>query len=95
MRLFLYDIVTACNKRRPGSGCSAIDGINRMNAILGASESCIAVQPSDMCVALAVLEATVRVTGPRGEREIPFGEFHRLPGRHERRSATPISMSTN
>src|SRR5205823_1940775 len=62
-----------------GSGCSAIDGHNRMNAILGASESCIAVHPSDMCVALAVLEAKIHVTGPRGNRVVAFADFHRLP----------------
>ncbi|HEY5965322.1 MAG TPA: xanthine dehydrogenase family protein subunit M [Xanthobacteraceae bacterium] len=77
---YFYDIATPCNKRQPGSGCSAIGGLNRMNAILGTSDACIAVHPSDMCVALAVLEAKVRVTGPRGEREIPFADFHRLPG---------------
>ena len=77
---YFYDVVTPCNKRAPGSGCSAIGGLNRMNAILGTSESCIAVHPSDMCVALAVLEATVRVTGPRGERVIALADFHRLPG---------------
>jgi xanthine dehydrogenase YagS FAD-binding subunit len=78
--LYFYDSTTACNKRDPGSGCSALDGFNRMNAILGWRESCIAVHPSDMCVALAALEAIVHVTGPRGDRTIPFGEFHRLPG---------------
>jgi xanthine dehydrogenase YagS FAD-binding subunit len=78
--LYFYDTATPCNKREPGSGCSAIDGINRMHAILGASEHCIATHPSDMCVALAVLDARVRVTGPDGERVIPFSEFHRLPG---------------
>lgn len=77
---YFYDIATPCNKREPSSGCSAIDGLNRMNAILGTSETCIAVHPSDMCVALAVLEARVRVTGPRGERVIAFSDFHRLPG---------------
>ena len=77
---YFYDIVTPCNKREPGSGCSAVGGLNRMNAILGTSDACIAVHPSDMCVALAVLEATVRVTGPRGEREVPLADFHRLPG---------------
>ncbi len=77
---YFYDIATPCNKRQPGSGCSAIGGLNRMNAILGTSESCIAVHPSDMCVALAVLEATVHVTGPRGERAIALSAFHRLPG---------------
>ena len=77
---YFYDIATPCNKREPGSGCSAIDGINRINAILGTSESCIATHPSDMCVALAALEAKVHVTGPAGERVIPFADFHRLPG---------------
>jgi xanthine dehydrogenase YagS FAD-binding subunit len=77
---YFYDVTTACNKREQGSGCSARNGVNRMNAILGTSEACIAVHPSDMCVALAVLEAKVHVAGPRGEREIAFAEFHRLPG---------------
>lgn len=69
-----------CNKRKPGSGCAAIGGFNRIHAIVGASEHCIATHPSDMCVALAALEARVRVRGKRGERTIPFAEFHRLPG---------------
>jgi xanthine dehydrogenase YagS FAD-binding subunit len=77
---YFYDIVTPCNKREPGSGCSAIGGINRIHAILGASEDCIATHPSDMCVALAALDAKVRVTGPAGERTIKFADFHRLPG---------------
>jgi len=77
---YFYDITTACNKRNPGSGCAAIDGHNRMNAILGTSEACIAVHPSDMCVALAVLEAKVHVTSPGGERAIALADFHRLPG---------------
>ncbi len=77
---YFYDTVTPCNKREPGSGCSAIGGINRIHAILGASEACIATHPSDMCVALAALDAKVRVTGPAGERVIAFGDFHRLPG---------------
>jgi xanthine dehydrogenase YagS FAD-binding subunit len=77
---YFYDTATPCNKRDPGSGCSAIDGINRINAILGTSEACIATHPSDMCVALAALEATVHVTGPAGERTIAFADFHRLPG---------------
>ncbi|MBZ6077451.1 FAD binding domain-containing protein [Microvirga puerhi] len=77
---YFYDTVTPCNKREPGSGCSAIEGINRINAILGTSEACIATHPSDMCVALAALEATVHVIGPSGERAIPFADFHRLPG---------------
>jgi xanthine dehydrogenase YagS FAD-binding subunit len=77
---YFYDTVTPCNKREPGTGCSAIGGINRIHAILGASEHCIASHPSDMCVALAALDARVRVTGPAGERVIEFGDFHRLPG---------------
>jgi xanthine dehydrogenase YagS FAD-binding subunit len=77
---YFYDTVTPCNKREPGSGCSAIGGINRIHAILGASEDCIATHPSDMCVALAALDAKVRVTGPAGERVMAFADFHRLPG---------------
>jgi xanthine dehydrogenase YagS FAD-binding subunit len=77
---YFYDIATPCNKRKPGTGCSAVGGLNRMHAILGTSDACIAVHPSDMCVALAVLDAKVHVAGPRGEREIPFSDFHRLPG---------------
>ena len=78
--LYFYDTATPCNKRDPGSGCSAIGGHNRMHAILGTSEACIAVHPSDMCVALAMLEARVHVAGASGERVIPFQDFHRLPG---------------
>jgi xanthine dehydrogenase YagS FAD-binding subunit len=77
---YFYDIATPCNKRVPGSGCSAINGINRINAILGTSESCIATHPSDLCIALAALDATVHVVGPTGERAIAFNDFHRLPG---------------
>jgi xanthine dehydrogenase YagS FAD-binding subunit len=77
---YFYDTATPCNKREPGSGCSALTGLNRMHAILGTSESCIATHPSDMCVALAMLEATVHVTGPAGNRVIAFSDFHRLPG---------------
>jgi xanthine dehydrogenase YagS FAD-binding subunit len=77
---YFYDIATPCNKREPGSGCSATDGHNRMHAILGASNACIATHPSDMCVALAMLEAKVHVTGPSGDRIIAFADFHRLPG---------------
>jgi xanthine dehydrogenase YagS FAD-binding subunit len=69
-----------CNKRVPGSGCGAIEGFNRIHAVLGASEQCIATHPSDMCVALAALDAQVRVRSPRGERTIAMNEFHRLPG---------------
>jgi xanthine dehydrogenase YagS FAD-binding subunit len=78
--LYFYDTTTPCNKREPGSGCSAIHGINRMHAILGTSEHCIATHPSDMCVALSVLEARVLVSGSGGERSIAFADFHRLPG---------------
>ena len=77
---YFYDAVTPCNKRQPGSGCSAISGINRINAILGTSEACIATHPSDLCVALAALEAIVHVVGPAGARTIAFSDFHRLPG---------------
>jgi xanthine dehydrogenase YagS FAD-binding subunit len=77
---YFYDTATPCNKREPGSGCSAINGLNRMHAILGTSESCIAVHPSDMCVALAALDATVHVAGPSGERAMAIADFHRLPG---------------
>jgi xanthine dehydrogenase YagS FAD-binding subunit len=77
---YFYDVATPCNKREPRSGCGAIAGHNRMNAILGTSDACIAVHPSDMCVALAMLEARVNVTGPRGERTIGLADFHRLPG---------------
>jgi len=77
---YFYDTATPCNKRKPGAGCSAIGGINRIHAILGASESCIATHPSDMCVALAALDAKVHVTGPQGARVLAFDDFHRLPG---------------
>jgi len=69
-----------CNKRTPGSGCAALHGFSRIHAILGASQHCIATHPSDMCVALAALEAVINVRGPRGERAIPMASFHRLPG---------------
>jgi xanthine dehydrogenase YagS FAD-binding subunit len=78
--LYFYDTATPCNKRNPGAGCSAIGGVNRINAILGTSDACIATHPSDMCVALAALEARVHVSGPEGERIIAFADFHRLPG---------------
>ncbi len=77
---YFYDTTTPCNKREPGSGCSAINGLNRMHAILGASEHCIATHQSDMCVALAALEARVLLAGRNGERSIAFADFHRLPG---------------
>jgi xanthine dehydrogenase YagS FAD-binding subunit len=78
---YFYDpAFPMCNKRQPGSGCGALEGYNRIHAILGQSEQCIATHPSDMCVALVALDAVVRVQGPQGERTIPVGEFHRLPG---------------
>ncbi len=77
---YFYDPDTPCNKREPGAGCSALNGYNRIMAILGTSENCIAVFPSDMCVALAALEAVVNVSGSKGERSVPFADFHRLPG---------------
>jgi xanthine dehydrogenase YagS FAD-binding subunit len=76
---YFFDVAMPCNKRKPGSGCGALHGYNRMHAIFGASEKCIAVHPSDMCIALAALDATVFVTGPKGDRIIPFSDFHRLP----------------
>ncbi len=77
---YFYDTSFACNKREPGSGCSAINGYNRNHAILGASESCIATHPSDLCVALTALDAVVFTQGPKGKRSLLFSEFHRLPG---------------
>ncbi|MGO3211399.1 MAG: FAD binding domain-containing protein [Brachybacterium sp.] len=78
--VYFQDATTPCNKREPGSGCSAIGGYTRYHAILGASEHCIATHPSDMAVALAALEATVVVLGTGGERRIPLTDLHRLPG---------------
>lgn len=77
---YFYDPLVPCNKRQPGSGCPAIEGRNRIHAILGASDACIATHPSDMCVALAALDTIVHVEGPQGNRAIPFQNFHRLPG---------------
>lgn len=77
---YFYDTAMPCNKRVPGSGCSALNGFNRIHAILGANENCIATHPSDMCVALAALDATVNLKDSEGERSIPFLDFHRLPG---------------
>lgn len=80
---YFYDVDgSRCNKRVPGTGCDALDGFNRIHAIFGASDACLATHPSDMCVALAALDATVHVTGPNGIRTIPFGDLHRLPGDH-------------
>lgn len=78
---YFYDSeFPSCNKRIPGSGCGALEGFNRSHAVLGQSEHCIATHPSDMCVALAALDATVQVRSQKGERQIPIGDFHRLPG---------------
>jgi len=77
---YFYNTDMPCNKRQPGAGCGALKGFNRMHAIFGASDKCIAVHPSDMCVALAALAANVLVTGPKGDRRIAFQDFHRLPG---------------
>jgi xanthine dehydrogenase YagS FAD-binding subunit len=79
--VYFRDTAMPCNKREPGTGCPAITGANRMLAVLGTSDQCIATNPSDMCVALAVLEATIHVQGPRGKRAIAFGDFHLLPGK--------------
>lgn len=79
---YFYDTAMPCNKRVPGSGCGAYEGVNRMHAIFGASSQCIAVHPSDMCVALAALDAVVIIAGKKGEHRVPFTEFHRLPGDH-------------
>jgi xanthine dehydrogenase YagS FAD-binding subunit len=83
--VYFQDVTTPCNKREPGSGCSAIGGVTRNHAVLGASDSCIATHPSDMAVALAALDAQVRVLGPDGERVVAFTELHRLPGDHPER----------
>ncbi|OGX91451.1 FAD binding domain-containing protein [Hymenobacter coccineus] len=77
---YFYDTSMPCNKRAPGTGCGALEGVNRMHAIFGFSDKCIAVHPSDMSVALVALDATVQVSGPKGPRSIPFADFHRLPG---------------
>ena len=77
---YFYDASARCNKKKQGSGCDAMDGFNRIHAILGASEQCVATHPSDMCVALAALDASVQVLGPAGERTIAFADFHQLPG---------------
>src|SRR6058998_3054631 len=78
--MYFRDTAMPCNKREPGTGCPAITGANRMLAVLGTSDHCIATNPSDMCVAMAALEATIHVQGPKGTRAIAFGDFHLLPG---------------
>ena len=77
---YFYDDAARCNKRIPGAGCDAIDGFNRIHAILGASEACVATHPSDMCVALVALDANVHLEGPTGSRSLPLVDLHRLPG---------------
>lgn len=86
--VYFYDTTTPCNKREPGSGCSAIEGHNKDHAILGASEHCVATHPSDMAVAMTALEAFVHVHGPDGERRIPIEDLHRLPGDEPERDTT-------
>jgi xanthine dehydrogenase YagS FAD-binding subunit len=86
---YFYDTALPCNKRAPGTGCGAREGLNRMHAIFGASEQCVAVHPSDMAVALAALDAKIHVRTPGGtERVIPMADFHRLPGDHPERDNT-------
>jgi xanthine dehydrogenase YagS FAD-binding subunit len=77
---YFYDTATPCNKREPGSGCSAIKGYNRIHAVIGTSDKCIATHPSDMCVAMMALDAIIHVQGANGERIIRFSDFHTLPG---------------
>lgn len=77
---FRAEVELPCNKRRPGSGCEALEGEDRTLAIFGWSDACVATCPSDVAVALAALDAILKVTGPRGVRQIPIGDFHRLPG---------------
>ena len=86
--VYFYDTTTPCNKREPGSGCSAIEGHNKNHAILGASEHCVATHPSDMAVAMAAFDAFVNVHGPDGERRVPIEELHRLPGDEPQRDTT-------
>jgi len=97
---YFRDLACRCNRRDPGAGCSALEGYTRMHAILGASERCIAVHPSDMCVALVALDAVVHTRGPSGARSIPVGELHTLPGEHPEIhsrcacATTPIAIPT-
>ncbi|WP_151523654.1 FAD binding domain-containing protein [Serinicoccus kebangsaanensis] len=86
--VYFQDLSTPCNKRDPGSGCSAIEGLGTYNALIGTSDSCVAVHPSDLCVALAALDVTVVVEGPLGERRIDFADLHRLPGDRPERDTT-------
>ncbi|OCH78773.1 xanthine dehydrogenase family protein subunit M, partial [Gordonia sp. UCD-TK1] len=83
--VYFQDVTTPCNKRTPGSGCSAVGGYTRYHAILGASDTCVATHPSDMAVALTALDARIVVQGPDGERVVDIGDFYRLPGEHPER----------
>ncbi len=85
-RCYYYrDGISPCNKRQPGSGCAALEGFNRIHAVLGGSDQCIATHPSDMAVALVALDAVVKVRGPKGERSLKAADFHLLPGEHPER----------
>lgn len=86
--VYFYDTTTPCNKREPGTGCSALEGCNKDHAIFGASPHCVATHPSDMAVAMTALDAVVRIEGPGGERAIPITELYRLPGREPQRDTT-------
>jgi xanthine dehydrogenase YagS FAD-binding subunit len=86
--VYFQDVTTPCNKREPGSGCSALGGYVRYHAILGASQQCVAVHPSDMAVAMSALDARVLVQGPDGERQLPIDDFYRLPGDAPQRDTT-------
>jgi xanthine dehydrogenase YagS FAD-binding subunit len=86
--VYFYDTTTPCNKREPGTGCSALEGCNKDHAIFGASRHCVATNPSDMAVAMTALDAVVLVRGPGGERKIPVAELHRLPGEEPQRDTT-------
>src|SRR3546814_17674633 len=92
--VYFQDVTTPCNKRDPGSGCSALDGYGRYNAILGASPECVATHPSDLAVALSALDATGVVHGTAGERRVPFEDLHRLPGRSAERRVGKACVST-
>ncbi|GGF54730.1 FAD-binding molybdopterin dehydrogenase [Marmoricola endophyticus] len=86
--VYFQDTTTPCNKREPGSGCSALQGYGRYNAVLGASDACVATHPSDLAVALAAVDAVVLVQGVDGERRVPFADLHRLPGDEPERDTT-------
>jgi xanthine dehydrogenase YagS FAD-binding subunit len=86
--VYFQDVTTPCNKRDPGSGCSALEGFSRSHAVLGTSDRCVATHPSDLAVALAALDATVVVLGPAGERRVPMADLHRLPGDEPERDTT-------